>query len=685
MAKKRVRKSTGHNVYFNSLKRELSSKEKLLNKLKSEERVDKRKVLKTEKLISSIKETMQSFTAQYNKPYKDKFNHVTRQSVFVDPNNPCEEEYINDVFEQIKAFQDMGQKVPDFLNQKVIDARNAPPIELHLTLLSHVYSKLNHHKDNIIKNVPWELFLTQSDVNKNWIEFQGVTEDMVREKCFELNKETNSELLKNKEYLFVGSFISYTADPSFAQVLLKIVKDRNLDGIIVAGPWTKDIYKYRVFGNPIIEQVRELIKSTQVIAIRSYQDDLGYLPELIGLGVKFVTFLENDKNIFFGDRLSTASTKNQLEPYKDLDLTKNIFTYTSYVAFETILKKNEMRYIVGSGSSSINTGRANMKSQAYHRQYINSLKYDSTGGHLLRFDNEGNVSVNSFHFSVDIDGAPLAGKFYPAVGKVQKTKLAVLASDIHVSHMDPYAFAAFLDFLDRRGSDTSVLYLNGDFFDNAVLSHWNENRIDEQIKISNDKNLGCFLHEIHKARKALEMIVSKIDPSKTKLYFKWGNHEINSLAKIKNKSLLHFLDAILDLNDLLNLKKYGFETIDSKEVFMLGDLPILHGNELPVTKARQNLGRKCVYGHSHQCKIGNYGTVLPSMHVNKGVGYSKYSHLNWAPGWGVSHIIDNHYSKVELMLMHDQNSYYDFDGRVFIKEPAKIEIDQREISLLLKY
>jgi len=686
MATKRIRGTKGHNVCNNKLQKELKKYKSELSKEEEKKKPSKKIIKNIRKIIEVTENSLKGLSEKFNKQNKDEFNHVSRLSVQVNPSNPPEEEYARALFEEMTSFQQQGLPVPPELEARYQSIRKAPDYEVHLEILAHSYAALCNKQENPIDNVPWEMFISQSQINPTWIEYQGITEKKIRERTKKLLLESNSELLFDKNYLFIGSFMSFTANPEFARTVSRMIKNRELDGIIIAGPWTKDIYLHKTFGNTIIPEVRDIIKSTKIISIRSNQENVEYLPELIDLGVQFVTNLSNEHNTFYGDRFSTTSTKNQLNIFRDIDEVKNIFAYTSYVAFETILKRNKIKYIVGSGSASINTGRSATFTQASSRQILNSAKYDSTGGHLLRFDKEGHVSVSSFHYSSKLKGAPLAGNFYSSEkgARVVKTKLAVLASDLHVSHMDMNCFSAFLNYLERRKDDISVLHLNGDFFDNAVMSHWNEQKIGEQIRISKDSKLGCFLHEVHRARVAIDMIVSRLNPD-TELYFKWGNHEINSLEKIKNKSLMHFLSAVLNLEDLLDLNKYGFKTIGSKDCFWLGDLPILHGHELSPNQARQNLGRKVVMGHSHQCKIGNYGTVLPSMHKKDGVGYANYHYQNWAPGWGISHIVEDAYTKVELVLMHDENSYYDSNERIFIEKNVDIQVDEREIPLLLKY
>jgi len=625
METKRIRGTKGHNVCYNRLSKELTEYKSSLFEEEAQDKPSKITIRNLKKIIEVTERSLNDLNDSYNKQNKDKFNHVSRLSVQVNPNNPHEEEYAKNLFEEIIAFQQQGLPVPGELMDRYESLRNAPDYEVHLEILAHSYAALCAERESPIDNIPWGMFISQSQINPTWIEYQDITEEKIREKTKQILLENNTDLLYNKNYLFIGSFMSFTADPEFARTVSRMVKNREIDGIIIAGPWTKDIYLHKTFGNVIIPEVRDLIKSTKIISIRSNQEKVEFLPELVELGVKFVSHLSNEHNVFYGDRYSTTSTKNQLNLFKDLDDVKNIFAYTSYVAFETILKRNKIRYLVGSGSASINTGRSATFTQASSRQTLNAKKYDSTGGHLLCFDNEGQVSVSSFHYSNSLKGAALGGYFYPSAkgARVNETRLAVLASDMHASHMDMNCYSAFLNYLERRRETTDVLYLNGDFFDNAVMSHWNEQKIGEQLRISKDSQLGCFLHEVHRARVVLEMITSRLKPD-TELYFKWGNHEINSLEKIKNKSLMHFLSAILNLEDLLDLKKFGFTTVDSKDCFWLGDLPILHGHELRPNQARQNLGRKVVMGHSHQCKIGNYGTVLPSMHKKEGVGYANY-------------------------------------------------------------
>jgi len=674
----RFRGTSGHNIYFNKLDKELSEITEEIDLLEKEEKPSKRELSTLKRLKSSLQRKIETLIRKCGQDHKETFNYCTRLSVQIEEGTDLTEHqknYAKKLFDEVKDYESQGLKVPKELDKKIETMKATPDYETHMDILTYYYASLCKFDERLLENIPYEMFLSQSDINITWLEFQDISREDVIDSTRIMLSMTHSDILKGKRYLFIGAFVSYTADVSFAECILKIVKENELDGIIVAGPWTKEIYLHKTFGkNVILNIVKKILKETDVIAIRANQEEVDFLPELRKLGVTFVNSLENDKNIFFGSKITNTSTKDQFTIYRDLDISKNMFCYTSYVGFETQLKQDQIIYRMGSGSASVNTPRSRFWSKTYTREVINSMKYDSTGGHLLTFDEESNVSVNSFHFNRVMDGVPLQGKFYPVEGKSRKCRLAFLASDLHIQHMDMYCFTGFLYNLEKMKDSVDILYLNGDVFDNALLSHWDEKRIGEQIK--NKIEFKSFLHEVARAREALRMIVSRVNPG-TQLYFKWGNHEVNSLNKLKDKSLIHFLDNILNLEDLLGLEDLGFKTIDSRESFKLGDISMLHGHEMSPAQARRNFGRKNIRGHSHQCKIDNNGIVLPSMQRNDTADYMPYAVQNWSPGWAISSIVEGIIEKPELILMHDEKSYYDFEGRVHIDTPLEIVIPKK--------
>jgi len=674
----RIRGTSGHNIYHNKLDKEFSEANDAIVDLEKEEKPPKAELARLKRLRSSLQRKIETLKEKCGQDHKESFNFCTRHSIQIEEDTSITEHqknYARNLFDEAKDYEAQGLKVPKELEKKIEDIKTVPDYETHMDILTYYYASLCKFDERLLGKIPFELFLSQTSINLTWLAYQDIKEEDIVDSTRIMLNERHSDILKNKRYLFIGAFVSYTADESFAECILKIVKENELDGIIVAGPWTKEIYLHKTFGkNVILSIVKKIIKETNVIAIRANQEEVAFLPELRSLGVTFVNSLENEKNVFFGSKITNTSTKDQFTIYRDIDMSKNMFCYTSYVGFETQLKQDRIIQRVGSGSASVNTPRSIFWAKSYTREVINSMKYDSTGGHLLTFDEESNVSVRSFHFNRTMDGVPLQGKFYPVEGKTRDCRLAFLASDLHIQHVDMHCFTGFLNHLEKMKDRVDVLYLNGDFFDNALLSHWDEHRIGEQIK--NKIEFKSFIHEVARAREALRMIVARVNPG-TELYFKWGNHEINSLKKIKDRSLLHFLDNILNLEDLLGLEELGFQTIDSRKSFTLGDIPILHGHEMSPAQARANFGRKNIRGHSHQCKVDNDGIVLPSMQRNGTADYCPYAIQNWAIGWGVSSIVDGVFEKPELILMHDEKSYYDFDGRVYIDKPVEINIPDK--------
>jgi hypothetical protein len=301
------------------------------------------------------------------------------------------------------------------------------------------------------------------------------------------------------------------------------------------------------------------------------------------------------------------------------------------------------------------------------------------GGHILRFDKSSQVYPSSFFYNQDTKSVCVNGKAYPAKGSVEQTDLHLLISDVHAKLMDKKAFNGFLSFVKENKKRIKSLGINGDFFDNVMLCHHNEFNISEQIK---DKIAHkSFLHEIAHARYVLESILSNLEPG-TKLYFKMGNHEVNSVRKLLQKPLLHFLDTMLNLETLLGLHDYGFEVIDGRKPFYVGNIPIWHGHEMHRRKAARIHGKDNVSGHTHKGTIDNHGTILPTFETCKSAEYLRYFKEPWTTGWAVLHDYRGVVSRPELILFTD-SSYFNFKKITKIKNEFKDKIP-KQINIKFK-
>jgi hypothetical protein len=257
--------------------------------------------------------------------------------------------------------------------------------------------------------------------------------------------------------------------------------------------------------------------------------------------------------------------------------------------------------------------------------------------------------------------------------KVEKSDLHLIISDAHVKIMDKRAFAGLLFFISKHKSRIKSISLNGDFFDNKLLSHHEEHNISGQIE--NKIKHKSFLHEVAHSRQVISMILNELGnfKNKVKLYFKMGNHEVNSIKKITQKSITHFLDTMLDLETLLGLKDLGFEIIHSKKPYYIGNIPIYHGHEMRRDKASRVLGRESVCGHSHRGTIDNLGTILPTLQDVSSADYLPYYMEPWTTGWAFLQEYKGFVSRPELILFKN-NKFFDLEKITLMDKPVKQEL-----------
>jgi len=672
----RVRVEHGHNSYYKRLEREKATLEAELKALEEVEKPNKRDITSKQKLISSVQTKLLQLREEHGVPPGKKF-YAARYSFNVE--NEEQGRYVEALFIEKQTYHSEGKKVPSELEERINSIKQAPSKSDYLAFLAGILIDLSgYHLEqdmNMIYSVPEDIFHDQSNISADYIDYYQITHQDIIEEAIDMIENPVVVNLKNKKFIFTAAFNSYTTIDTFAKLLYNLAKRHKVDGIITVGPWSKTIFLHKNSAtNKINESVRNIIKDFNVYALRSNLEVAESIPELRALGVTFVDSIEDEKNVFYGWKLSHASTKNQLNRYKDLDKSKNLFVYTSYVASETFLYQDNIFNILGSGISSVNLPRSRRTTASYDSQLLNSTKYDSTGGHLLTFDEDSNVHFTSFHYNRELKSILINGErieeTYSATPK--KCDISVIVSDVHVQHMNKNCFKALLDFLHKEKSRIKRFVINGDFFDNAVLSHWNKNKID--VQVADSKRLPTFLHEVAYAKEVLRLITSRLNPN-TQLIYKMGNHEVNSLNAMKAQSLTHFLSNILDLETLLDLKGFGFEVIDSRKSYDVAGITLFHGHEMNEIKGRQMFGRKNAKGHFHRCSLTNTGVVLPSFQDADSADYMPYYKQSWVSGWSVITESEGIGDKPQFILLSEDGIYQDFDSLRNVNDIPDVPIE----------
>lgn len=676
----RVRFEFGHNKYYGHLLQQQIKLEKKLISLKSAARKKEVEIKRTEKELETILGKILTLEKEFGKPVFIK----TRRSF--NCRNDWQAELVEKLFRDAHDFEAEGKELPDYLIKTIQGQKDAPYRADFVEELGYQLAMVSGNRSEVVENFSFSIFTSQADINEEWIEYFGIQAEEVKSAavlfCSKLNSDIETITLKGKTYLFTGSFMGITVCEDYVKALHKLAKAKKVDGIIVAGPWVKYIFLHKTAKTQkVLDSVKKLAEDDiKIYALRSNIESADLIPELKELGITFVTKIEDENNIFLSHKFSRKSNKDQLGTWRDYTIAKNLFVHTSYVAFEPILRDDKLRYIVGSGSSSFATPTSRIWANSFDGQRIASEKYDSIGGHILRFDLKGEVYPSSFHFSEKTKSILVNGDVYTAgISKSTKADLHVIISDVHAKIMDRKAFNGFLQFLDKHKAQIKSLSINGDFFDNKLLCHHDEHNIKSQIE--NKIKHKSFLHEVAHSRLVLSMMLDKLGKYRKniKLIFKMGNHEVNSLGSLKKKTITHFLDTMLNLDDLLGLGDMGFEIIDSRKPFKIGKVTLYHGHEMQRAKAARNHGKESVCGHSHRGIIDNLGTILPTMQRAEETDYLSWHIEPWTIGWAVLHEYKGHVTRPEFIL-YKENKYFDFDKLIEVTKPVKDDVP-KQISI----
>lgn len=664
-SKYRARYDYGHTSYYKWLIKQAKKINKLIKELRlelAEDETDTRKIKGLLNELADINYDIELMEAEYGKPV----NIKTRRSFT--SRHKWQAEEAEDLFKQAYEHEKEGTEVPRTLKRMINELQEAPTREDYLEELAYQYASVAGFHIEALDHYDYELYLSQADVNLKWLANFNIKNHEVKAKADAFCSNIDNLTLKNKKYIFTGSFISFTACEGYVYALKRMALENKVDGIICAGPWLKYIFLHKTGkAQKILDSVKELCANVPVYAIRSNKESAEMIPRLKELGIQFVRGIEDEKNMFVNHKFGNQSQKDQLTRWRDYDCNKNLFVPTTYPAIEPRLKGENVKYILGSGCSSYITPSARIWAHAYDSQSLNSEKYDRIGGHILRFNENSDVFPSTFHYNEKTKSILSSGLAYTKT-RCAKGKIHLLVSDAHLISVDKKAYSALLQFIIKNRDDIASLIFNGDFFSNSVLSHWNEKDIKKQIDMA--KLYKSFLHEVARSRALIHEITNyTTDNGKRNIrkIYKMGNHEINSFKKIKAKPLIHFLDNMLDLDPLLELSKLGFEIISSKKPYFVAGVPIIHGHEMSRLQANRILGYKTTVGHFHRGTVDNLGVILPTLEDKEDIDYIPFHKNAWTAGWGIITEYKGQAEKPELILVYD-NKFFNLEKIVEAKK-----------------
>ena len=670
----RARWDYGHNSYYKYLKREQKALEKAYKEVvaesniltKSKDKDDKRRLSKMREYAESLLSDFHDFEYEIHdmeKEYGKPVNIKTRRSFT--SRHRWQAEQAEELFIEAYEYEADGFEIPRKLEKKISELREAPKKEDFIEELGFQLASTAGFKIEVLEQSNYELALEQSDANEEWLEHLKIKPKDVFKKAESMCLHKENIKLAGKKYIYTGSFISHTTCVKYVESLRTLAKEEKVDGIITNGQWIKYIFLHKTSGSKeILNCVKKLAKDFPIYAIRSNRESADMISNLKELGILFVNRIEDDKNRFLGTQTSGASNKDQLATWRDYTVEKNIYVPTTYVAFEPILRRDKLYYIIGSGSASHNTPSSRIWARSYDGQQIKSSKYDSIGGHILRFDKDSNVHPTSFHYNKDLQAILCMGKAF-GPKKAKEGEINLIISDGHFSTVNRDAYSALLQFVAENRKKIKRIVFNGDFLGADTICHWNKFDVSEQIRVK--KHMQSFLHEVALTRGMIHEILEYArgeEGKKFELIFKKGNHEISSISKITKSSITHFLDTMFDLEALLDLQ--DFTIVDGKKPYKIGDTPFLHGHEQGREAFYRNFGYKSTIGHSHRGVLDSIGAILPGMEDQDKVTYYDYHRRPYPYGFAILTEYQGRTEKPEFILLND-SKFYNLDKIVKVQ------------------
>ena len=166
--------------------------------------------------------------------------------------------------------------------------------------------------------------------------------------------------------------------------------------------------------------------------------------------------------------------------------------------------------------------------------------------------------------------------------------------DLHIPYHNIESLTIALQTGQKRKAD-SVL-INGDLLDFHMISRF-EHDPDARTPKQERKSAKDFLIRLR-----------GLFP-KARIIFKEGNHDARLRSYLVDRAPLVYDEDIMGMVAFLGLDNVGVEYVIDKRIVMVGDLPVLHGHELPrgisapVNPARGAYMRakvSCLVSHSHR-------------------------------------------------------------------------------------
>ena len=242
----------------------------------------------------------------------------------------------------------------------------------------------------------------------------------------------------------------------------------------------------------------------------------------------------------------------------------------------------------------------------------------------------------------------------------------VVQPDTHCPHYDEAAVSAYCDFLSYYKPHGLVNL--GDFLENESVAPWEPSSAKPRR----------FVPEIKNARELLGRIGEAAGPQCKYKRFLIGNHEywLQQYLNLKIPEMFDDIEELgvaLNVESLLQLKKFGYDVIPVNEILALGDLNFIHGYYTGTNHAKKHLdvfGVNIMYGHVHDVQSFS-GVSVKGIHEAISIGclrtlnapFLKGKPTNWSHSFAiVEYKIDGTYTRyVPIMI----NGKFSFMGKIF--------------------
>lgn len=240
--------------------------------------------------------------------------------------------------------------------------------------------------------------------------------------------------------------------------------------------------------------------------------------------------------------------------------------------------------------------------------------------------------------------------------------------DTHVKYMDKVAVKAYLKFLWWYKPHIHLIF--GDFADCEGISHWESDSLEPRRLVP----------EMLQARELLQEIVNHTPETSTRI-FVTGNHEDwirQGMGKMPELfDGIEQLGIDINVDKLLDLEKYGYESFPVNDLVKIGNAHFTHGVYAGSNHPKKHLATfKCniYYGHTHDNHSYNETSIYGNMEAAANgclarldAKFLRGKPNNWVHGHGVWEIFpDGTFVRYFVPIFHGRSSFAGqiFDGNI---------------------